>query len=65
MKVELFWERGSVPSIMINTPDLVGLANFAYFCVISFFSFLKSLISDFRGNYVGEQSFDSAPHIVP
>ena len=27
MKVELFWERGSVPSIMMDTPDIEGLAN--------------------------------------
>ena len=27
MKVELFWERGSVPSIMVNTHDIEGSAN--------------------------------------
>jgi len=26
MKVELFWERGSVPSIMMDTPDIEVLA---------------------------------------
>ena len=54
MKVEIFWERGSVPSIMMNTPDLVGLANFAYFCIISFFSFFFKITNKwFQGELYG------------
>ena len=43
----------------------VLLAALVLLIFVLFLSFFKSLISDFGGNYVGEQSLDTAPHIVP
>ena len=56
-------DDGWMDGWMMNTPDLVGLANFAYFCVISFLFFFKSL-SVISGGIMWESKALTLLHIL-